>query len=99
LGAFPKLCQKSEYLREEELFVKTCRLPFQKKEKPFYYIQTVPIRKKESFLLMRAPRVFKLLPKAFLYSDSAFIIDNSNEAVVILKKNPESYIQKQNFHL
>jgi predicted ABC-type ATPase len=36
--------------------------------------------------LARAPRTFKLLPQAFALADSAFVIDNSNEATLILKK-------------
>ena len=37
-------------------------------------------------ILSRAKRVFKLLPKAFNDADSAYIIDNSSEANVILRK-------------
>ena len=36
--------------------------------------------------LARAPRTFKLLPQAFALADSAFVIDNSDEARLVLKK-------------
>jgi len=36
--------------------------------------------------LARAPRTFKLLPRAFALADSAFVIDNSDEALLVLKK-------------
>lgn len=36
--------------------------------------------------LARATRTFDLLPQAFSLADSAFVIDNSNEAQVVLKK-------------
>jgi predicted ABC-type ATPase len=36
--------------------------------------------------LARASRAFKLLPQAFALADSAFVIDNSDEARLVLKK-------------
>ncbi|HVU56227.1 MAG TPA: zeta toxin family protein [Puia sp.] len=36
--------------------------------------------------LARAPRTFKLLSRAFALADSAFVIDNSDEARLVLKK-------------
>jgi predicted ABC-type ATPase len=38
------------------------------------------------YTLARAPRTFKLLPRAFALADGAFVIDNSDEARLVLKK-------------
>jgi predicted ABC-type ATPase len=51
----------------------------------------------EETIKNRAPRTFGLLPAAFEAADSAYVIDNSNEAVPILTKEGYAIVRAANF--
>jgi predicted ABC-type ATPase len=51
----------------------------------------------EKLILERAPRVFNLLPDAFLDADSSFIIDNSDQPKLILKKEADLLYTSKDF--
>jgi predicted ABC-type ATPase len=51
----------------------------------------------EATIKSRAPRTFGLLPAAFEAADSAYIIDNSDEAISILTKEGYTIVRAANF--
>jgi predicted ABC-type ATPase len=51
----------------------------------------------EETIKKRAPRTFRLLPAAFEAADSAYVIDNSDEAVPILTKEGSVIARSANF--
>ena len=52
---------------------------------------------KEETIRSRAARTFGLLPQAFVLAESAYIIDNSNEAKVILSKEDKVIKKAEHF--